>query len=304
MMTSPQTVAAPSTGSLSSDDPYYAVRLALVGKINEDRAAAGLEPVAFDPLSSQVGDRHCQEMAGNGYLSHWNLRGLLPYHRYHLAGARDHLQENLSRLTIISSQPNPISTAPEDVLVNLLNAHQRFVDETPPLEGHRKNVLDPAHTHVGIGLAVVGGEFTMAEEFINRYVELGPLPETLPKGSLRIEGTVLRQEFGPYYGVLFYEGWPQARTAEELNRTYAYQDMTGQIAARVPPWEMSFNSATGRFRFNLPINALGPGYYHMVFWVRRPIRSIPYNVLGAPGAYQVDTATGVPCAGWVFRSES
>ncbi|MBI2818671.1 MAG: CAP domain-containing protein [Acidobacteria bacterium] len=295
-------MASAASGLLPSDDPYFTVRQVVVQKINEDRAAAGLGPVELDSLSSQVGDQHCQEMASNGYLSHWNLRGLLPYHRYHIAGGRDQVQENLSRMTIFSTRPNPFSTAPEDVLVNLLKAHQRFVDEKPPLDGHRKNVLDPAHTHVGIGLGVVGENFTMAEEFLNRYVELEPLPEILPRRSTEIKGLVLNKEFGPYYCVLFYEGWPQARTVDELNRTYAYEDMTGQIAARVPPWEMAFNSSSGRFRFNLSVKTLEPGYYHMVFWVRRPIRSIPY-ALGSFGMYQVDTAGGIPCAGWVFHAE-
>ncbi|MBI3934420.1 MAG: CAP domain-containing protein [Acidobacteria bacterium] len=300
-MKMPPSMVPSQADPLLSDDPYYAARQAVVQKINADRQAAGISPVEFDPLSSQVSDQHCQEMAGNEYLSHWNLRGLLPYHRYHFAGGRDHVQENLSRMTVISAEPNPISAAPQDVQVNMLNAHQRFVDEKPPVDGHRKNVLDPRHTHVGIGLAVAGREFTMAEEFINRYAELARLPELLPNGSVRIEGTVHHKEYGPYYCVLFYEGWPQPRTVEELNRTYAYEDMTGQVAGRVAPWDMSFNSSSGRFRFNLPIRVAGPGYYHMVLWVRRPIRSIPY-VLGSPGAYQVDTANGVVCAGWVFRA--
>ncbi|HWP84916.1 MAG TPA: CAP domain-containing protein [Terriglobia bacterium] len=286
----------------AEDDPYYAARQAVVEQINRDRRAAGLRPVAFDWLASQVGDQHCQEMAARGYLSHWNLRGLLPYHRYHFAGGRDHLQENLSRMTVVSLRPDPISTEPEDVQAHLLHAHQRFMDEAPPLDGHRQNVLDPGHTHVGIGLAVVGGDFTMAEEFLNRYVALEPLPAALPAGSIRIQGAVLNKEYGPYYCVLFYEGWPQPRTVEELNRTYAYEDMTGQIVARVPPWEMSFNPSNGGFRFQAPVRQAGPGYYHLVLWVRRPHRSIPY-ALGAPGAYQIDTALGVPCAGWVFRQE-
>ena len=295
--------ATSAIGALSTgEDPYFEARQAVVRQINADRAAAGLPPVEYDLMASQVSDVHCQEMAGNGYLSHWNLKGLLPYHRYHFAGGRDHIQENLSRMTVFSTQPDPISTAPEDVQIHLLNAHQRFIEETPPLDGHRKNILDPAHTHVGIGLAVSGGNFTMAEEFLNRYVELEPFPEVLPRGLIRIEGAVRDKQFGPFYAVLFYEGWPQPRTVEELNRTYAYEDMTGEIAGRLPPWEMSFQPSSGRFRFDLPFKNLGPGYYHLILWVRSPVRSIPYSV-GSQGAIRVDTADGVPCAGWVFRHE-
>ena len=297
-MISFQADSAPS----AADDPYYQARMAVVQRINQDRAAAGLAPVELELLSSQVSDRHCQEMAGHRYLSHWNLQGLLPYHRYHFAGGRDHIQENLSRMTILSTAPNPISTEPREVLTHMLNAHRRFVDEQPPLDGHRKNVLDPGHTHVGIGMAVVGGEFTMGEEFVNRYVQLAPLPEALPKASIRIEGQTLRSEFGPYYCALFYEGWPKKRTVDQLNQTYAYEDMSGEIRGRVPPWQMSFDRSSGRFRFSVPVEPRGGGYYHLVLWVRRPHRAIPYTLSG-PGGYQVDTKDGVPCAGWVFRAE-
>ena len=283
------------------DDPYFEVRSALVRRINQDRAAAGLDSVRLDALASQVGDRHCQEMAGRGYLSHWNLQGLLPYHRYHFAEGRDHVQENLSRTTVFSSQPNPISAEPQAILRPLLEAHQRYVDEQPPLDGHRRNVLDPAHTHVGIGLAVVGGEFTMAEEFVNRYVELAAFPETLPRGPVVVDGILLHSGFGPFYCAVFYEGWPVPRDVDALDRTYAYQDMAGDICARVPPWEMAFRPGNQRFRFNVPVEPRGPGYYHLVLWVRQPVRATPYQP--SIGASQVDTKDGVPCTGWVFRRD-
>jgi len=78
---------AASSATPAMDDPYYETRQAIVAQINRDRAANGVAPVEFDALSSRVSDQHCQEMAARQYLSHWNLRGLLPYHRYHLAGA-------------------------------------------------------------------------------------------------------------------------------------------------------------------------------------------------------------------------
>ena len=143
----------------------------------------------------------------------------------------------------------------------------------------------------------------MAELFLNRYVRLAPLPVTAPKGSVRVEGEVLRDNFGPYYCALFYEGQPRPRTLAELNRTYAYEDMAGQMAARIPPWEMSFDRSRKRFRISVPLRENEPGYYHLVLWVRQPRRSIPYELSGA-GLYQVDTKEAVPCAGWVFRVES
>ena len=280
------------------DDPYYDARTALVTQINRDRAAAGAPPVEMDSLSSVVADRHCQEMAANRYLSHWNLKGLLPYHRYHFAGGRDHVQENLSRVTVFSNAPSPISTSPENIQRNLLQAEERFMAEKPPLDGHRKNVLDPAHTHVGVGLAVVGPEFTMSLQFLNRYVRLNDLPLTLPGKVVELDGEMLRKDFGPYFCVLFYEGPPVARTAKELERTYAYIESDGEECVTVPPWKMQFDRNRGRFRFRLPAKDCGPGYYHLLLWVRNNVRDIPYVL--RMGANRVSTTGAVPAAGWVF----
>jgi hypothetical protein len=286
---------------LSTDDPYHQTRLAVVEQINRDRAANGARPVEFDRLASQVGDVHCQEMAARKYLSHWNLQGLLPYHRYHLAGGRDHVQENASRVTVFSVDPNPIPTDPAGVLPPLLDAHNRMVAEKPPLDGHRKNILEPVHTHVGIGLAVVGGDLTMTQLFVNRYVRLDDeFPLELPRRSIEVRGEIINKDFGPYYCVLFYEGAPRPRTVEELNRTYAYTDPAGEPCAKVSPWEMSFDRNRGRFRFTIPVADCGPGLYRMMLWVRTPVNTIPYR-LHPGGAARVDTKFGLGCAGWVFR---
>lgn len=278
--------------------------MAVVEAINRDRAAAGVGPVEYEPLCSEVEDAHCLELAETQYLSHWNQRGELPYHRYHAAGGRDYVAENLSRTSVISLSPNPIPTDPDELLPMALAAHQRMIDEQPPMDGHRKNILDAAHTHVGVGLAVAGGEFAMGQLFLNRYVRLDPLPETLAAGitTMPVAGEVLASGYGPYYCAVFYEGELRPRTASELEKTYAYEDMTGTMMQKIPPWDMQFNSGNGRFSFTVRISPRAAGLYHLVVWVSRPVREIPYK-LGGPGAYSVDTNKGVPCASWVFRVE-
>ncbi len=282
------------------DDPYYSVRLSLVEQINRDRASAGLRPVELDGLSSIVGDRHCQEMAANRFLSHWNLRGLRPYHRYHLAGGRDHVQENLSQLTVFTNNPIPIPTQPQEILPHMLRAEKRMFEEKPPLDGHRKNILNLAHTHVGIGFAVVGKEFTLSQQFLNRFVRLHELPAAMPRGSIRVEGEMLRKDFGPYYCVLFHDGELKPRTVEQLKQTYASSDVSGTICAKVPPWEMSFSRSSGRFSFSVRASNCGPGYYHLLLWVRDDVGSIPYQLYQG-GSFAVDTKDATPCAGWVLH---
>ena len=298
-----QPIVDRAAGSPEVDDPYYLTRLAVVDQINRDRAANGVGPLEFDVLTSQVGDLHCQEMAAYKFLSHWNQRGRLPYHRYHLAGGRDYATENASRVTVFSADPAPVPTDAEGVLPPLLEAHKRMVEEKPPRDGHRRNILDPFHTHVGVGLAVVGGELTMTQLFVNRYVRLeGDFPLELPRRSFDVRGEVLNEDYGPYYCVLFYEGEIERQTVEQLNRTYSYTDPDGEPCTKVSPWQMSFNRGRGSFRFSVPVKNCGPGYYRLMIWVRSPVGTIPYSLV--PGvASRVDTKNGVPCAGWVFRKE-
>ena len=199
---------------------------------------------------------------------------------------------------MFSGDPFPIRTQPEDVLPLLLQSHERYVAEKPPMDGHRRTLLEPAHTHVGIGLAVAGPEFTMAEQFLNRYVELAELPAEFPAGPIRVEGQMLRKDYGPYYCVLFHEPPPQPRTSSDLERTYAYSDTDGDECVSVRPWEMNFDRSRGRFRFSIRTRGCGPGLYHLLLWVRRDIRSIPYQLY--PGETKIDTKLAVPAAGWIF----
>ena len=172
----------------------------------------------------------------------------------------------------------------------------------PPLDGHRRNILGPGHTHVGIGLAVVGGDLTMTQQFVNRYVRLRELPEAIPSRSIAVECEVLQKEFGPYYCALFYEGVPRPRTVEELNQTYAYTDMDGEQCGKTPPWEMGLDRARRRFRFSMAFRNRGPGYLPPALVGRPPVRGLPHEPFPG-GALQIDTKFGIPCAGWVFRRE-
>lgn len=282
-------------------DPYWEARQASLEAVNKDRKNANLPLVEWDQLAAQVADNHCQEMAGHVYIAHWNLRGQLPHHRYHFAGGRDHVAENSSRLTVISSNPFPISAEPRQIRNYIIQAHEGFMAEKPPFDLHRINVLDHGHTHVGIGFAVSGRELRMSQLFVNRYVKLAALPKELPKGALRVEGEMLRKDFGPYYCMLFSEGNLVTRTPQELNLTYSYSDMEGEEAGKVPPWDMEFSPQSGRFRFSLRIRNRQPGYYHLLFWVRNKVREIPYRLY--PGVKATaDTKDAIPCAGWVFQA--
>jgi hypothetical protein len=131
--------------------------------------------------------------------------------------------------------------------------------------GHRSNILKPEHTHVGIGIAYnpATGDIRMAQEFINRYVELDPLPQTAAPGDLlTLSGRLLSGVSAPLVN-LAYEPIPRAMTAAELNATRTYAS-PAQIIAAIKPQ----SDTQGRFRGVVQLDrARATGAYHIRVWV-------------------------------------
>ena len=149
---------APST----PEDP---VKKGVFQQINADRAAHGLAPVAWDPAVSRVADAFTADQVREGTRGHYLLNGLPPYARTGLAGIFGMGRENVVafRTTGSSFQEPALSLA--------LEGEAAMMAEKPPNDGHRRTILDPDATHVGVGWAQGGGEFRMAEEFLTRRLE-------------------------------------------------------------------------------------------------------------------------------------
>lgn len=99
--------------------------------------------------------------------------------------------------------------------------------------GHGANILVPAHTHVGVGIAYRPdlGELRLVQEFVNRYVELDPLPKELPLGAaVEINGRLLAGATDPLVN-LAYEPLPQPLSAAELAETSSYQSVAQFFSA-------------------------------------------------------------------------
>ena len=77
----------------------------LLARINEERAARGLQPLTYDLLAAKVGDAFCQDAAANSYSGHWDLEGRPPYLRWALAGGIDYHAENVWSL-LADRQPD------------------------------------------------------------------------------------------------------------------------------------------------------------------------------------------------------
>ena len=233
--------------------------------VNQDRQANGLTSVAWDEAATAASLAHAEEMAQFGYLSHWNLEGQGPDYRYTMAGGLDHVRENVY-LYQHSPGAGPVSREAWETLIR--QAQQSLMESSL----HRDNILTPEHTHVGIGIAynAAAGYLGIAQEFVDHYVTLQPLPS---RASLR-EAIVVRGrlEAGAANPVInmAYEPFPATLTLAELRATGTYES-PAEIYEVVP---LSVDDG-GRFNQSVILDNRGQaGLYHVRVWVETKFEQV------------------------------
>ena len=91
--------------------------------------------------------------------------------RYSFAGGNDSVSENAAAWSA------SYSFSDRALYEMMRRSEEAMMAEKAPHDGHRRTILDPYATHVGIGLAWEKGEFRMTQEFLRRYVTWSrPLP--------------------------------------------------------------------------------------------------------------------------------
>lgn len=168
---------------------YAEAQRFVLGLVNRDRKAAGLAPVALDEAASKAGLRHARDMAANGFTGHVGSDGSVPEQRYTESGGSDFVQENAACLfDLVERKLDP---KPSFDAARLAALHEMFMAEKPPNDGHRRNVLNPMHNRVGIGVAQPLGvpQPCLTQEFVDDYGEYEELRRNAG-GTLRVAGTV------------------------------------------------------------------------------------------------------------------
>jgi uncharacterized protein YkwD len=191
--------------------------------INRDRQAHGLSPVELDPIASRAGERQARDMAARGFTAHWGSDGSVPEQRYTEAGGSDMVQENVACL--FDGVPRELDPSPRYDPALLEQLQKMFMDEVPPNDGHRKNILKPTHHRVGIGLAqpAAVNQPCLAQEFVDDWGDYGELPvEANRKVTLKVDGEIREPlRFG---GVgIGRIDLPKPISAKELNATSVYR---------------------------------------------------------------------------------
>ncbi len=233
------------------------LRQELLLLVNGERLNAGLQPVQLDDLANRVGERHARELAEGGYLSHWSRNGWKPYMRYSFAGGTDR------------------------------EMHISMHDEKPPHDGHRRTILRPEHTHVGFGFAAYGSELRLTEEFLSRYVEMEPPPQTArPKDTVTLKGRILDAKYVLMNIQTFYEPTPETLSLDWLRRSgsYGLPDTSqilkpllsdGRMYEDYTKGEISLSSK-GRFQAPVKLFMDGPGVYTVVVWIAEKKAQRPF----------------------------
>jgi uncharacterized protein YkwD len=213
LLDSPIEDRMPPPGSL----PLDTVKLAVLARINRDRAAHGAGPVLWDEGASRVADRFCADQIAERTSGHFLTNGIPPYGRTSFAGVFGMQFENSATWRTTASRFE------ETVTELALESHAGMLAEKPPNDGHRRTILDPAATHVGVGYAIVGGNFRMAQEFLTRHMEWVRL-ERLPDSPVVIVRGVPVEGRRLYFVTIGWEPPPSPLTPTEADSrtTYSY----------------------------------------------------------------------------------
>jgi len=246
-------------------------RMYVVSLINRDRSEAGLEPVDYDATAEKGGQLHTEDMVAHGFTAHWGTDGSVPEQRYSEAGGVEFVQENAACFfdgVERQLDPNPTFDA-----TSLEQIESAFINELPPNDGHKKNILKKWHTAVGIGLGKPAGvdQPCMTQEFVDHYGSYDALPAEAKVGAkISVSGEVQSPaEFGGV-GIGRIDA-ARPRTARDLNATNSYP-VPEPYAVYFPAGFKTPKPVTvkgNHFSIDLSLDQ-GPGRYEISVWGRFP----------------------------------
>lgn len=105
--------------------------------VNQQRGAAGLAPLTLNAQLTAAAQGHSQDMADHNFMDHNGSDGSSPFDRMQRAG----YSFSFAGENVAAGQ-----STPDDAMSSWIN-------ETPPNDGHRQNILSPNFREIGIGYA-------------------------------------------------------------------------------------------------------------------------------------------------------
>ncbi len=262
--------------NISPDDLeniFKEIRKNIFEMINEERDVEKVPLVEMDDLATEVATRHAVDLVTKEFIGHWGSDGLKPYHRYSAAGGTHATEEN------VSAADGTWSNKAKDLKQDSAYLHVRMYQEKPPNDGHRRTILAPQHTHVGIGLAVQDLRLRLVELFVAKYVDVKPIKrEARPGAQLSFSGKIVRPGYLFNNIEVFYEPLPTPPELEWLRqpRSYALPKESRVLKPRVQPPFTYMDGTVGIVEvfadksFQTPVSLYKgtPGIYTIVVWLR------------------------------------
>jgi uncharacterized protein YkwD len=268
------------------DETRITLRSEIVRLINNDRQLHGLRPVTLDVEASAVADSYCRNQIVNETTGHFTTDGYAPYMRYSFAGGNDGVSENAAAWSA------NYKFTDRALYEMARRSEDAMMAEKAPHDGHRRTILDPYATHVGVGIAWERGEFRMTQEFIRRYVDWSrPLPRAAaadepvtgsgrPADGYKVEAISVHHEPIPVgmtarmANALTSYSLP-AKRRDYLPRLRSYAHRTDDGLVRLVREEYTDGSrgdfsvaSDGGFTFSVPFRE-GPGIYTVVVWIAK-----------------------------------
>ena len=199
--------------------------------INIERARAGAGAVTLG--DNDAAQLHAESSLENCVSSHWGVNGLKPYMRYSLAGGYQSNGENGRGLDYCVTARDWVQSL-DSLEREVADAMQGWMGSP----GHRRNILEPTHLKVNIGLAWDRYNISAVQHFEGDYVAYNALP-TIENGRLSLRGTLKHGAgiLGRYdFGVqVYYDPPPHTLTRGQLSRTYCYNNGDLVASLRPPP---------------------------------------------------------------------
>ena len=161
---------------------------------------------------------HAEAALEGCYNSHWDQWGLKPNHRYTLTGGTGAGGENWhGSLHCIKAEDNYASH--EDMIQEMREAIAEWM-ESP---GHRKQLLNPVHQLLNLGIAYDRYNIVAIQHFSSDYISYQTKPHIDEYGSLQLEATAsgASLEIGTVNVHLSYDPPPERLNRGQLSHTYS-----------------------------------------------------------------------------------
>lgn len=233
------------------DSLQLALKLIQLKHINKSRSKRKLKPLKLNILASRLANQISSESAKHNYLSHWNLKGEKPYHRWGAIDQYSHIEENA-----FSYESNYILTNDWKAALKLMKeGHDSFMAEKAPRDGHKQTILRKPHTSVGLGFSFDGNQFRYHEEFLDEYI----INVEIKNNSISFK-PINDQHV---HFIIISSDKISTKSVRWLNKSGSYLDQGNSIVQRIPYFDMK--EVDDNYEFSIPKLEAGKAYYIQIY---------------------------------------